>query len=337
MLELMLDAARQALLAPSIHNTQPWRFRIDDGVLELHADRDRRLQVLDPFGRQLTISCGCALFNVRVALAAAGYSPLVQRLPNSADPTLLARVTVGPPRTYLPVARYAEYIPMRHTNRRAYADETVPADVLDDLVAAAEAEATGLLVLGKERHRRLAAALSRRADEIENADADYRAELAFWTTDDPARRDGVQARSVPHVPDDRTASLDPLPVRAFDSRHNGWLPTSSESDSHQCLVLLTTERLDTLSWLKAGEALQRVWLEITRRGFWASPLTQAIEVRSTNAQLRAALGLTTHPTVLLRIGRAPAVPPTPRRRLDEMLLPGHAPLPATRAMTGHTG
>ena len=79
-------AAARAALAPSIHNSQPWRFILTNGVLELHADRSRQLNVLDPASRQLQISCGCALFNARVALAAAGYASVAQHFPEPARP-----------------------------------------------------------------------------------------------------------------------------------------------------------------------------------------------------------------------------------------------------------
>jgi hypothetical protein len=75
-----------------------------------------------------------------------------------------------------------------------------------------------------------------------------------------------------------------------------------------------------MDWLRAGEALERVFLEITRHGFTASPLTQVTEVPSTRAQLRRELGLVTYPHVLLRIGRAAITPASPRRRLVDVLV-----------------
>src|SRR3954451_21960893 len=87
-------SAIRATLAPSVHNTQPWRLHLTGNSLELRADRTRQLTVLDGTGRQLAISCGCALFNARVLLAAAGYQPTVQRLPDPADQNLLARLTI---------------------------------------------------------------------------------------------------------------------------------------------------------------------------------------------------------------------------------------------------
>src|SRR3954452_9424 len=92
---LLHRAAMRATRAPSIHNTQPWRFVLTQDALEIWADRDRKLKVLDPRGRQMMISLGCAVFHGRVAIAAAGSEALVRRLPDSAHPQLIARIGIG--------------------------------------------------------------------------------------------------------------------------------------------------------------------------------------------------------------------------------------------------
>src|SRR5947209_5679819 len=94
--DLPQPVARKPALPRSVHTTQPWRFRLIENGLELRADRSRQLAALDPAGRQLLISCGCALFNARVALAATGSLSDVHRLPDPADPDLLARLIAQP-------------------------------------------------------------------------------------------------------------------------------------------------------------------------------------------------------------------------------------------------
>jgi nitroreductase len=134
-------AAVRATLAPSIHNTQPWRFVLSADALEIHADRSRQLRVLDPRGRQMTISCGCALFNARASIAAAGYDPAVERLADPMQPALLARVLVGEPRRdWLAVGALDEEAERRHTNRRRFSDEPVPPADVAVLVEAADRE-----------------------------------------------------------------------------------------------------------------------------------------------------------------------------------------------------
>jgi hypothetical protein len=310
-------AAVRATLAPSIHNTQPWRFVLSADALEIHADRSRQLRVLDPRGRQLTISCGCALFNARASIGAAGYDPPVYRLPDPMQPDLLARMLIGKPgRDWVPIGTLDEEAERRHTNRRRFSDEPVPPADVAALVEAADAEGAVLFPVEREEHRQSTARLSRLADEIENVDPAYRAELRAWTTDDGRRRDGVPAATVPHTD---AGSGDEIPIRDFDTRGMGWLPTETQSSTRQCLLLLGSVADDPVAWLRSGEALERVLLELTRRGYVASPFTQVIEVARTNALLRQELALTMHPHVLLRVGRAPRTTPTRRRRLVDMI------------------
>lgn len=313
-------AAIRATLAPSVHNTQPWQLRLIENTLELRADRSRQLAVLDPTLRQLLVSCGCALFNARVMLAAAGYPAAVRRLPEPADPDLLATLTIDPigdPPDPSGIGTLNTVIETRQTNRRQFSAEAVPAQVITELVAAAEAEQSGLFVIAEQEHRIATAVLSQRADAEQNANPAYRAELRAWTSDDPARRDGVPASAVPHVD---AGSGDDIPIRDFDSRGTGWLPTETRSSLWQCLLLLTTFDDSPAGWLRGGEALERIWLVATRHGFAVSPLTQVIEVPHTRQQLRVELNLPGHPVVLLRVGRAPVTASSHRRRLADVLV-----------------
>jgi nitroreductase len=316
--ELLRHVVRKAGLAPSVHNTQPWRFHLAEDSLELRADRARQLAVLDPTGRQLLISCGCALFNARVALAAAGCQADADRLPDAADPDLLARLTVAPAALASAISGLHAAIEHRQTNRRRFSSDAVPAELVDLLEAAADAEGAGLFAITRAEHRIATAVLSQQADAEQNANPAYRAELRAWTSDDPARRDGVPASAVPHV-DGGTSAGDDIPIRDFDSRGTGWLPTETRSSMHQCLLLLTTTEDSPRGWLRAGEALERIWLTATDRGYAMSLLTQVVEVPRTRQQLRAELGLTSHPLVLLRIGKAPRTPTSQRRPLTELL------------------
>src|SRR3954467_7374146 len=137
---LLHRAAIRAMRAPSIHNTQPWRFVLTQDALEIHGDRSRRLPVLDPRGRQMMISLGCALFHARVAIAAAGYEPIVRRLPDAAPPDLIARLWVGRESHWSGSSALDMAIDHRRTNRRAFVGEPVPAKLVRDLEYAARSE-----------------------------------------------------------------------------------------------------------------------------------------------------------------------------------------------------
>jgi hypothetical protein len=188
---------------------------------------------------------------------------------------------------------------------------------LDELERAATSHGCELLVIRRPEHRQAVAMLSQRADAMEHTDPAYRAELRAWTTADPRRVDGVQAMSVAHV-DGR--SHDEIPLRDFDTHGMGALPVETHSSSSQCLVLLCTTGDNAIDWLRAGEALERILLEITQSGYTAGPLTQIVEMPFARAELRRTLGLAMNPHILLRIGRAPATPASRRRRLVDVLV-----------------
>ncbi len=311
-------AAVRATYAPSVHNTQPWRLHVAREELRVYADRSRQLRVLDPTSRQLTISVGCAVLNARAALAADGVRVVVSRFPDKSAPNLMAvlRPAEQAGAVDRTLAELDHVLELRQTNRRRFSDDNVPSDVLDLLESAAAAEDSLLHVVRAPDDRLTVATLSQHADDIENLNPAYRAELRAWTTDDPLRLDGVPQLAVPHV--DGSAE-DEVPIRDFDTRGTGGLPERTRSSAKQCLVLLCSAGDDPESWLRAGEALERVLLEVTRHGFAASPLTQVTEVASARAQLRRELGLVPFPHVLLRIGRAPATPASRRRRLVDVL------------------
>jgi nitroreductase len=314
----LYTAATRAALAPSIHNTQPWHFTVTGRSLEIRSDSSRQLTVLDPRRRQLTISCGCALFNARVSIAADGFDPVVERFPDPGRPDLIARISLGNAIDWMPIGALDSAIGQRRTNRRAFADERVPASVIYDLIQAARSENGELIPITNPEHRRAAAELSQVANQVQQADAAYLTELLAWTTDDPTRLDGVQALSVPYA-GALSDAHDRLPLRPFDVRGAGWLPASSNSDADHCLLLFATAQDRPASWLRAGEALEHVWLTLTRLGYAASPLTQVVEVARTRPLLRTALGIEAYPQLLLRVGLAPSAERTRRRHHADVI------------------
>jgi hypothetical protein len=323
-------AVERALRAPSVHNTQPWLFGTDGSTVELRADRTRQLTALDPRGRELAQSLGAALLNLRVALAARSWRAVVDRLPDPADPELFAVVRVEPGRPEADLADLDPAISRRHTNRRRFSPDPLPEQLLRRLATVAAEEGAELVPVVSDDHRQLVARLTQQADAWQNADPAYRAELRRWTTRAEQDRDGVPRSAVPRV--DGTAR-DDVPLRDFDTTGTAQLPGETHSDVRQTLVLLTTPADDPLSWLRSGEAMERVLLELTQEGFVAGPLTQPIEVPLTRSQLRAALSWGAHPQMLLRLGRAAVTAPTARRPRGEVLEDTAPPEPARARST----
>ncbi|HEY8302708.1 MAG TPA: hypothetical protein VIG48_12480 [Jatrophihabitans sp.] len=318
-LRAMRTIAQAARLAPSVHNTQPWRFELGTGSFDLHVDRTRQLRALDPTGRQLMVSVGCALFNARVSAAALGLPMQIERMPLGPDANPVARLrpTEGTLPDELRLAVLEPLIRIRSTNRRRFADDPVPDDLIAALTSAAQADGTRLVQIIDESDRLTIARLSQRADALQYADGAYRAEIRTWTTNDPDRMDGVPARAVPHFD---AGTGDEIPIRDFDSTGAGWLPTDTRSSHNQCLLLLGTQGDRPDQWLRTGEALEHVWLEIARHGFVMSPLTQVVEVPAVRARLREELRISMYPHILMRVGRAAPTASASRRHLDDLIV-----------------
>lgn len=189
--QTLARCVQTAALAPSLHNSQPWRFRIADGTVDVFADRNRQLEVLDPAGRELLISVGAAVFTLRLAVGAQGRIPLLTVLPDPELPDLVARIRTG--RATTPSAQVnalAAAITARHTNRRPFADAVVPADSMEQLSVAAAQEGA-VLTRASAVSRDTIIGLGQAAEARLRARGSYRAELGRWTQPRTHRRDGI--------------------------------------------------------------------------------------------------------------------------------------------------
>ncbi|GGP54260.1 Acg family FMN-binding oxidoreductase [Saccharothrix coeruleofusca] len=307
------EVLRAAALAPSVHNTQPWRFRLAGDRVELHADPARRLPATDPEDRELRLACGAALFNLRVALQARGVRPLVSLLPGSDAPGALAAVRRGGTFQVDEQTRaLAAAVPARRSNRKPFRDVAVPVGHRQALVRAAERERSWLHVVGDPTDRARLQEFVARAHRIQSADADVRSELAAWTGPD-RDGDGVPPASAGLRP----APQDEWALRDFQAVER---PPGKDYESDPLVVVLCSFYDGPLADLQAGQALQRVLLTATTLGLSASFLSQPVEVRPVREELRRALGGTLVPQAVLRIGFGSPVPPAPRRPVAELLL-----------------
>ena len=164
------------------------------------------------------ISCGCALFNARVGVAASRYAAMVERFPEPGDPDLFARLTLGEPQApWTPLVRLDDAIDRRRSNRREFFEHRVSEEILWELTSAAAAEDAVVVTTEEPAQRRILAELIRESDAIENADPEYRAELQRWTTTMSTRSDGLSARSFPqHI-----AQGADVPLRDFTDAATG--------------------------------------------------------------------------------------------------------------------
>lgn len=309
-----------AVLAPSSHNSQPWRFIVDGNTIAVCADRMRALPVVDPFDRELIISCGAALLNLRVALNHAGFAHTISTFPSDGDPDMLAVVRVcDDGYSDANLGALFDAIPLRVTTRAPFDSAPVPEEIRSQLIAAGVAEGADVACVDAIGQRAKIAELIAEADREQFADPRFRRELASWI--DPRRhRDGMPAfaAGLPALLD-FAAPLITSAVRTFDLGNGLAALHHQLVGASPLLVGIATARDDRGAWLAAGQALERILLVAARVGYTASYLNQPIETEGLRAQLADMLGLGGMPQLLLRIGRGPQTRHSPRRPLDEVV------------------
>jgi hypothetical protein len=284
--EILTRAARRALAAPSVFNTQPWRWVVGD-QLALYRDGTRQLGAVDPSGRLMLTSCGAALHHARVALAAAGWACDVTRLVTDTSDDLLATVRLTEPTAPSPEqTAVAAAIDLRHTDRRPFADE-LPDGAMLAIRYAVEAETLRVHRVRWDQMATLRAA-AEQAIRTESTHAAYLAELARWTTRDAGSGDGVPAdtvvRRVPRRIPTRTLSLDPDAGR----------PVPADGDRRTSYLILYGRGDAPVDWLRAGEALSAALLTATVQGVAVAPMSDLIEVdaaRQLTRSMLAGMGL----------------------------------------------
>ncbi|WP_432840459.1 Acg family FMN-binding oxidoreductase [Dactylosporangium sp. CA-092794] len=299
-------AAQDAGLAPSILNTQPWRWRVAGEALELYADAARRLPHVDPDGRLMVLSCGTALHHARVALAHAGREPAVDRLPEPGRPELLARLRDLRARPVTPESILAyRCIRQRRTDRRTFAPGAqVPGAALDRLRASAEAEHARLYPLQRQDVVYLRYAVQG-AERVGGRDPNAAADARRWTHRGADAADGVPPETVAAAADRQ------VPLRDFGLGDEAALAAGPGDDDGAEYLVIATDGDEPLDWLRAGEATSAVWLAATGQGLAASPLSDVVEIPGARALVRTLLRPAAQPQLILRLGVAQRVEPPP--------------------------
>lgn len=290
--EELVDRAR---MAPSLHNAQPWAFRVWSNRIEVYADRFRGLPVLDPDGRQLLIGAGAALLGIRLGLRMLGVEPEVALVPGDEHGDLVAVVSVG--RERLPTAeesRLVQQIPVRRTIGDPM-DPWVPDAIRDELVDEAWAEDAQLTWLEEPSSIEALAHLVRLAERHEAQEPRFREERTRWT-----------GRESP-----------PWDSRPYPTH----LSHGRSMERGPSIAVLSTGGDRPTSWLAAGQALLRVLLAARSHGLGAAYLNRPLELPDLRSRLRETVGSPGFPQVVLRFGHPLGgwPPATPRRPVADVL------------------
>ena len=313
--ETMHAVLALATRAPSVHNSQPWHWRVGPHSLHLFADSSRHLPRTDPDRRDMLLSCGAALHHGTVALAAMGWLAKVHRLPDPDHPDHLAAIDVTRQNPGELDVMLAAAITHRRTDRRTYSSWPVPWG--DIALMGARAARAGVMLRQIDLIPRLTSIV---AESVRKhaADADYLAELSAWSGRYGSVA-GVPARNTPSP-----ESTAPIPGRVFAGpalQQPQEAPPAAQDSA--VVVALGTETDDELARLRAGEATSLVLLSATAMGLATCPVTEPLEIPETREAVRAdVFGGAGYPQMLVRVGwsavNADPLPATPRRPLPEV-------------------
>ncbi|OBG32677.1 NAD(P)H nitroreductase [Mycobacterium sp. E3198] len=317
--EVIRDAVMLASRAPSLHNSQPWRWVVHGVGLQLWADPRRSMPATDRAGRELILSCGAVLDHLRVAMAAAGWDSETTRLPDPAEPDLLAAVEFQPNDAVTEAQRQrAAAIRRRRTDRLPFAAPSGWASLEPALRRAVLPYGVLLDVVADDARPALAEA-SRLTEQLRRYDTSYLSELRWWTS--PFESDAT------HVPDSalvsgaEAATVDV--ARAFPPAGEDPHRSNLDHDRSTILALSTLDGDGRLDVLRCGEALSAVLLECTMVGLATCTLTHMTEMAMSRDTVRQLTGTAGAPQLLIRVGASTLgghhVESTARRLVTEVL------------------
>ena len=314
----MRDLVGSAVLAPSGHNTQPWKFAISGSTISLLPDFSRRLPAVDPHDRELWISLGCALENLVLAAHAAGYeaevvypAPLANHITIHLRPSSVA----GP----LPLF---DAIPHRQNNRSVYDGRPVSASTLRDVAAVKSGDGVSTLIFTDSAHKETIIGYIKAGDRQQFGDPAFVTELVSWMRFNKPEAlhslDGLYTRCTgnPDVP--RWLGRRFLSASSAGQQAD---TSAQKARSSSGLIVISAASDDTRHWIETGRLYERLALTLTAAGIQAAFLNQPAEVPALRAQLAGSLGLgTAQPQLVLRFGHAPPLPHSLRRPLDAVLI-----------------
>ena len=311
---LIATAAR----APSVHNTQPWRFRVGKYAIELYADPARKLQ-MDPVGREMLISCGAALFGLRLAIRSLCYQPMIDLLPDPKRLRLLAIARLGAAQPMTARERQLlEALPHRHTHRGPWDPGPLPAGLAAGIQHDALAEGAELVIIDRALSCHRLADIIAAAGRRQDLDPVAREEVLRWTRGAPdLAYDGVPAHAF-HAQAGRQPGQ--LPQRDFDlGRGLGLLPAGGPPPA--ATAVLVTSGDGRADWLRAGQALHRLLAHAASTWVFASLYTQPLEAAAIRTLIQDRLALPGPPQMMLQLGLARTTRSTARRAPTEITEP----------------
>jgi len=320
-IQTFVEFVRHATLAPSGHNTQPWKFSVEKDCIRIFPDFTRALPVVDPDNRELYISLGCALENLVIAAKHAGYDTEVKYFPaGEPDECLLVTLkhsnSTGDNNLFQAISR-------RHTNRREYTKQHIPAADLKKIESVPTEEGVTFLVITEPGAIKEIIDFVREGNRIQMNDDAFMDEIISWIrfsdSEEELHLDGLTSRAMGRSP--APGWLGRLFMRIFVGAKSQSKTDEKNIRSSSALMVVISEKNDKKSWIDVGRSFERIALTLTTLEIENAHLNQPCEVPELKNQLQQHLALgSAHPQLLLRIGYAEPLPRSPRRPYQQVLI-----------------
>ena len=299
-----------AILAPSSHNSQPWMFNVSEGDIRVFADKSRWLKVADADRREQYLSLGCALENLIIAAEHFGYNCNVSYFPGPDDHV----ATVSLLTTSRPTSdsRLFYAITSRQTNRNPYEPQAISEADLETIKSLSSDPDVGIFITRDSAIKKSFRDLVVQANGIQYSDVNYKSELGHWLGQGVMGPTGIEAK------------MAQLAVVFLDVGPEQTKKDADLINSTLYLGFISTANNDSISSIKAGRTLERFWLAATALGISLHPMSQALEVQQTKANLTGFLPAGSGMMQVqqaFRLGYAkPATEHSTRRPLQEVLI-----------------
>ncbi len=317
--ESVTAAVQIAERAPSIHNTQPWRWILDDNGLTVAPDPERHLAVADPDGHSMNISVGAAVGLTELALAAQGWQTTTTV---DADGTALI-VPIGRGAPDPDDEQAVDLALERRSDRRQFAPVEVSEDDMETLrVAGHDGDARIEFPHGRDQRVTLAVVLGQ-ADRFSADDPAYVAEMQHWITDPQVHADsGIPLSNLPHVPEGAQRRLE-TPQRNFEVGVTGQQLIDTDVIEKPLIAVVLTDADQPRDHIHAGRAMMRLMIAAQGLGLSTCIMSQAVDLPAFRTRVQNMMSWVGHPQVMLRVGRPfepiDRIPLTPRRPVSAVL------------------
>lgn len=302
---------RYALLAPSSHSTQPWKFSLGPNRVQVFVDKTRWLRVADQDQRELHVSVGCALENLLIAAEHFGYGHQTVYFPKHENDDLIAEVTLTPqdqPSPYRDKDLF-DALTYRHTNRQTYEEQPIPQADLRCLEECCVEEDIQLHTTSDIETKRRVDELIVHADALQFADPAWREELGHWIGQGAFGTSWLMSK------------MGRLAVTYLNMGKSTARKDSELLMSSPVLAVLCSKKNDRASQVKVGQVLERIWLRATDLGIQLQPMNQILQIPDFKEEVTRLIPLPGFPQLTFRLGYAePDKEHTPRRPLEEVLI-----------------